>query len=201
MRLIIFDNLRVLIKWDVSSSARFVRHQPLTYRMMTAPSAARCAATACPPKLKMLSVIVPTTRDGEEILRSICEGIREQAEEVAHEWELFIVDHGSDEETRRAIADLTEEDCHVHGLRAMSGGRSSALALGYRHASGEVVLTMESDQDNDVKEIAPLLKRLSGDRQTEGDRWQNILPRGVLRRMTSRSATSSSQGRPFMLPV
>ncbi|MFP6876716.1 MAG: glycosyltransferase [Roseibacillus sp.] len=145
---------------------------------------------------------MPTSCDEEETLQSFYDGIREQAEQVAADWELLFVGHGVKEETHRWIARLTEKDpSHVRPFRIRSGARSDALALGYRQARGEVVLTLESDQDNDLKEIAPFLNRISQDRTSSGDRWQKILPRGILRRIAPSRMSKSTQAPRAMLPA
>jgi hypothetical protein len=68
-----------------------------------------------------------------------------------------------------------------------SPNRSSALALGYREASGDLVFSLETDQRDDSRELSRFLERTewNSEATTEGrdsrHPWQSILPRGVLR--------------------
>lgn len=90
------------------------------------------------PKVSLLSFVVPTLTDVEEALRELYEGICEQAEQVADDWEVLIVDQGAGEKIRQGIVNLTERDpAHVRCLESTHDGRSGALALGYRVKHGE----------------------------------------------------------------
>lgn len=157
------------------------------------------------PKVSLLSFIVPTATDAEGALRAMYDEIREQADQVADDWEVLFVDHGVEEKTRGGIEQLLACDpFHVRTLRVEQPDRSDALALGYRQARGEFVFTLEADQDNDVREIAPFMQKISRDRSGEtegGDRWQKIMPRGVLRRVRASRIPRSSRGGLTLLPV
>ena len=139
-------------------------------------------------KAQFLTFIVPTAIDGADTLAGLCAGAAEQAEKVAQDWEILLLNHGGEAGTRAAVEDLLERDPdHVRALHLEAMGRSDALARGYREAKGDFVLTLESDQDNDLAEILPLMERLreqagGGPAGEARDRWQRILPRGVLRR-------------------
>jgi|GEM_PF-2168344 len=91
---------------------------------------------------------------------------------------------------------MREDPLHVRSLMVTSGqDRAEALALGYREARGEVVITMELDEFDDPEELsvfltriewtAPRLRALDG---AGSNIWKGILPRGVLRGARGRAA-------------
>jgi hypothetical protein len=170
------------------------------------PELPRAAESA--PKVHLLSFVVPATRDSCESLRVLYDAIREEAGKVADNWEILFVHHGVEESTRRAIDELCEMDpSRVFALRAECSERSDALALGYREARGQLVFTLEPDQDNDLHEIVPFLGKLCRGPLPDGtasfgDRWQKIMPRGVLQRMRRTSMLRSAQAPlTMLLPV
>ena len=153
------------------------------------------AHPGCPPepallrKVRLLSFIVPSGSDEEGTLQALYDEVREQAGKVAEDWEILFVNHGGEAGTERCIETLSKRDpSHVRPFRVEGGGRSGALAVGYRQARGEYVFTLESDQDNDLREIAPFMRKIVRD-AAEGrggeprDHWEKILPRSVLRRV------------------
>jgi glycosyltransferase involved in cell wall biosynthesis len=123
----------------------------------------------------------------EELYRAV----RKQTEALHVDWEIVFVNQGQCEMTWLATQRLVRKDAgHVRVFQQTDDQcRSSALALGYREAKGDLVFTIESDQQDDPSEISRFLARIewesnvfqSGERNDAQQRWQNILPRGVLR--------------------
>ncbi len=85
---------------------------------------------------------------------------------------------------------MRDDPDHVRAyIFTESQNRSAALALGYREAKGDLVFTLESDQRDDPRELSRFLERIewqsvgleANESNGSNQRWQNILPRGVLR--------------------
>lgn len=51
-----------------------------------------------------------------------------------------------------------------------------------------------------AEQVAPFMNRISQDRTSSGDRWQKILPRGILRRIAPSRKSKSTQAPRAMLP-
>ncbi len=78
-------------------------------------------------------------------------------------WEILYVDDGSRDGSDRAIAALAEKDPRVRGLSFRRNfGKSAALAVGFRWASGEWVATLDADLQDDPAELPKLAAALDG---------------------------------------
>ena len=137
-----------------------------------------------------LSIIAPAPNEyatAEEIYQSV----RKQAEKLHVDWELIFVHESTCEESLLIQRLVRDDNAHVRALiTSDSQNRSSALALGYREAQGELVFTLESDMNDKASELSRFLGRIDWDAdkssnevttEEPADWWQNVLPRGVLR--------------------
>ncbi len=139
----------------------------------------------------MLSFIIPAP-DTKAAPTEIYKAVSEQIEDLDTDWELIFIDHGQCEKTWLHIQSLVRQDPkHVRAyIFSETQNRSAALALGYRESRGDLVFTLESDQQDDPRELTRFLQRIEWENgslpsdsnsSAENKRWQNILPRGVLR--------------------
>ena len=146
--------------------------------------------TAAPETSRTLSFVVPAPHH-LATPKDLYKVVREQTERLEANWELLFIDHGRCEKTWLLIQSLVRDDPdHVRAyIFTESQNRSAALALGYREAKGDLVLTLESDQRDDPRELTRFLERIewqsvsleANESKGSNQRWQNILPRGVLR--------------------
>jgi len=136
-----------------------------------------------------ISLVVPAFNE-EESLAPLLAEIRAALDPVAPDWELLLIDDGSTDGTLGEMRRLQAEEPRVRVLRhRRNAGQSAALALGFRAARGEVVVTLDADLQNDPADIPSLLAELdrgydvvSGVRRERRDDW--------LRRVSSRIANA-----------
>jgi glycosyltransferase involved in cell wall biosynthesis len=114
--------------------------------------------------MRLLSVVVPAHNEEESIgrLALVVNDVAEaQRGDVA--MELILVDDGSTDQTWAKIEELKERFTHLP-LRAFrfrrNFGKAAALDLGFRHATGEVIVTLDADLQDDPAEIRRLLAKL-----------------------------------------
>ncbi|PSQ97993.1 MAG: glycosyltransferase [Bacteroidetes bacterium SW_9_63_38] len=111
-----------------------------------------------------LSVIVPAYEEAEP-LPELGERIRAVCEDAGLTFQVWIVDDGSRDGTWAAVQALHEEDARIAGLQLQRNyGKSAALAVGFEHAQGTYVVTMDADLQDDPAEIPALIDMLE-----EGD--------------------------------
>ncbi|OWK36625.1 glycosyltransferase family 2 protein [Fimbriiglobus ruber] len=76
-------------------------------------------------------------------------------------WEVVFVDDGSTDGTARELADLAADDDHVKFVRLRRNfGQSAAMQAGFDHASGDVIVTMDGDLQNDPADVPGMLAKL-----------------------------------------
>jgi glycosyltransferase involved in cell wall biosynthesis len=133
-----------------------------------------------------VSLVIPLV-DEAESLPVLAAEIRRALATTGRTYEVIYVDDGSTDDSPAVLRALAREDPRVRVIRLRRNcGQSAALAAGFRHARGAVVVTLDADLQNDPADIPRLLDRLGdfdavcGVRIRRQDRW--------LRRLSSRIA-------------
>ena len=107
-----------------------------------------------------LSVVVPAMNE-EGNIRDLYAAIVSALDPTGISFELVFVDDGSRDGTWDAMTALAEEDSRVMALRHRRNfGKAQGLATGFAVASGEVILTMDADLQDDPEEIPRFLAKL-----------------------------------------
>jgi len=80
---------------------------------------------------------------------------------ITPDYEVIFVDDGSYDGSDAVIKALVEADSHVKLIRFRRNfGQTSALSAGFHYASGEIIITMDGDLQNDPADIPHLLEVL-----------------------------------------
>ncbi len=107
-----------------------------------------------------LSVVLPVF-DERENLAPLHEELRAVLEELGRSYEVLYVDDGSTDGSAEVLAGLAAADPRVRVLRLRRNlGQTAALAAGLEHSTGDVVVTLDSDRQNDPRDIPRLLAKL-----------------------------------------
>jgi dolichol-phosphate mannosyltransferase len=102
--------------------------------------------------LGLLSVVAPML-DEEGTARAFCERVRTALGGLP--WELVIVDDGSTDETPAILAALAREDERIKIVSlSRNFGHQTAITAGLDHATGDVVVMIDSDLQ-DPPEVIP----------------------------------------------
>ncbi|MFB6208066.1 MAG: glycosyltransferase family 2 protein [Candidatus Nanohaloarchaea archaeon] len=108
----------------------------------------------------MISVVLPVYNE-EENLRPLHEELSGVMDEFEEEHEIVFVDDGSTDGSYEVLKELSEGDENVRVVRFKKNfGQSAALQAGFDHVQGERVVTLDSDMQNDPKDIPRLLEKL-----------------------------------------
>lgn len=110
---------------------------------------------------KKVSILVPLFNE-EESLRPLYSEIKKTLKTISSDHEIFFIDDGSTDKSLSIIKDLARLDNKVRYLSFRTNyGKSAALQIGFKNITGDAVITMDADLQDDPSEIPQLLKKLS----------------------------------------
>jgi glycosyltransferase involved in cell wall biosynthesis len=108
----------------------------------------------------VISVVIPVFNE-ERSVALLLDELRAALEPLDREWEAIFVDDGSTDGTFSALTRVHGENEEVRVIRLRRNfGKAAALASGFAHARGEVVVTIDGDLQDDPAEIPRLLVKL-----------------------------------------
>jgi len=108
----------------------------------------------------VISVVVPVHNE-EESVEPLYDELRAALTPLGRPWEAVFVDDGSTDGSLPALTRLHSASPNVKVVRLRRNfGKAAALAAGFRYAEGEVVVTIDSDLQDDPAEIPRLLAKL-----------------------------------------
>ncbi len=112
---------------------------------------------------RSLSIVIPALDEAESIPALATRLLEAQQGWDAHLREVIIIDDGSRDETWNVIRALrtTHPDLPVVARRFRRNfGKAVALDLGFRLATGDIIVTMDADLQDDPHEIGALLGKI-----------------------------------------
>lgn len=143
-----------------------------------------------PAEFPNLSLVVPLYNEAES-LPPLTREIARALEPLSLSWEMIYVDDGSTDESLQVLRRLAADDPRLRIFcLERNCGQSAALAAGFHHARGPIVVTLDADLQNDPADIPKLLETLAetgaevvcGIRSRRRDSW--------LRRVSSKVANA-----------
>lgn len=106
-----------------------------------------------------ISIIIPL-KDEAESLNELYDWILKVLNHQ-YEFEIIFIDDGSKDHSWEILQSLSKKDSRVKAIRFMRNyGKSAALQVGFEHAKGEVVITMDADLQDSPEEIPELYKTI-----------------------------------------
>ena len=109
-----------------------------------------------------LSIVVPLYNE-EKSVEVLLSKILEACGEFEFLYEIIFVDDGSTDNTWEIIESLKEKTPALKGIKFRRRyGQTSAMVAGFDHASGEIIVCMDGDLQNDPSDIPRLLNKLNG---------------------------------------
>jgi glycosyltransferase involved in cell wall biosynthesis len=107
-----------------------------------------------------ISIVVPLFNEEESILPLINE-IRKAVKPINKPYEIIFVDDGSTDSSLKNIKDAGKTDNRIKFVSFRKNyGKSAALQVGFKAATGDAIITMDADLQDDPHEIPALLKKL-----------------------------------------
>jgi len=110
-----------------------------------------------------ISVVVPVYNE-EESLPELFDWIKRVMTDHNFTFEVIFVDDGSSDNSWKIILDLKTADSSVRGIKFRRNyGKSAALNKGFDLATGDVVITMDSDLQDSPDEIPELFNMIKNE--------------------------------------
>src|SRR5262249_33092389 len=133
------------------------------------------------------SVVVPLYNEQDNVM-PLYTRLTAVMENTESPFELIFVDDGSSDATFRFLSEISAGDQRIVVLRlGRHFGQTGALAAGFDHATGEYVIAMDGDLQDQPEDIPRLLEKLD-----EGydivSAWRRREENFLLRRLPSRCA-------------
>lgn len=110
-----------------------------------------------------ISVVVPLFNE-EESLPELTAWIDRVMAEHKFSYEVWLVDDGSTDDSWKIVQELSAKNKHLKGIKFQRNyGKSPALFEGFKHAQGDVVITMDADLQDSPDEIPELHRMVMED--------------------------------------
>jgi len=107
-----------------------------------------------------VSIVIPIYNELDNVwplYRQLDAVLREQD----RSYEILFIDDGSLDGTDRRLKEVAARDSHVKVVRFRRNyGQTAAMHAGIQHATGEVIVTMDGDMQNDPTDIPMMLDKI-----------------------------------------
>ena len=102
-------------------------------------------------KKKDLSIIIPVYNEEDSIF-ILYQELKDNLSEYS--WEIIFINDGSTDNTKKNIIDLVDKYSNIKLIDSfMNRGKSESLNAGFRYCSGNIVITIDGDLQDDPSEI------------------------------------------------
>lgn len=109
-----------------------------------------------------LTIVIPCYNE-EESLVELFERIEAVVAREGYDCDYVFVDDGSTDRTLAVLRELRQRTARV-GIVSFrrNYGKSAALSVGFKHVTGDIVVTMDADLQDDPEEIPNLVAKING---------------------------------------
>lgn len=109
-----------------------------------------------------VSVVLPV-HDEEGNLVILNEKIKDALWVVTPHYEVIYVDDGSHDSSFDVLSKLHSKDKHVKVIKLERNfGQTAAMRAGFEYATGEIIVSLDSDMQNDTRDIPLLIEKVLG---------------------------------------
>jgi glycosyltransferase involved in cell wall biosynthesis len=128
---------------------------------MNAPPASGSAASpTSPPSALDLSIVIPLFNEEESIL-PLYEGLMAVLPRLNRSFEIIFINDGSLDTSYAVLCRLADQDPKVKVINLRRNfGQTPAMAAGFEHAQGRIIIAMDGDLQNDPADIPLLLQKV-----------------------------------------
>ena len=129
----------------------------------------------------------------EESIEKLTEQIDTVCAENNIDRQIIYVDDGSTDDSWNVIQKIVGQSDNTQAIKFRRNfGKAAALSAGFQQATGELVITMDADLQDDPQEIPRFLEKIdsgldvvSGWKKVRHDPWHKVLPSRVFNGLVS----------------
>ncbi|MGB5308287.1 MAG: glycosyltransferase family 2 protein [Arenicellales bacterium] len=108
-----------------------------------------------------ISIVLPVFNE-EENLHDMNTEIVGVVENMDMDYEIIYIDDGSSDRSFEILSDLRQQNSNIKIIQFRRNfGQTAGLAAGFDHAAGDVIITMDSDRQNDPNDIPMMLDKIN----------------------------------------
>ncbi len=109
--------------------------------------------------MKKLSVVIPAYNEAKNLKRGVLSEVNDFLKKNFSNWEVLVVDDGSNDETRKIVNDFCKKHSTFSLIEEPHRGKAGAVISGMLHAKGEVILFADMDQATPINELSKFLPK------------------------------------------
>jgi len=133
-----------------------------------------------------ISIVIPVYNE-EQALPKLYNLLKKVLDSLQKKYEIILVDDGSTDRTWEVLSALRVKDDSLKIIRfTRNFGQTAAMAAGFTHAQGEIIIAMDADLQNDPADIPDFLSKIqegydlvSGWRKNRKDSFKRKFPSQV----------------------
>lgn len=108
-----------------------------------------------------LSILIPVLNEKENILE-LYSKLKSVLNNLNLGYEILFIDDGSTDNSSIILEELHNKDEHVKVIQFRKNfGKATALSAGFKHAKGDIVITMDGDLQDDPEEIPNFINKIN----------------------------------------
>lgn len=107
--------------------------------------------------MQKLSIIIPAYNEEDNVRRGVLDEVEKYLNNRKYEWEVIIVDDGSDDQTAALIDQWIREKLNWKLIRNPHNGKAETVKIGVLAATGDAILFTDFDQATPLSEVEKLL--------------------------------------------
>jgi glycosyltransferase involved in cell wall biosynthesis len=134
------------------------------------------------------SVVVPLYNE-EAVVQELYERLTKVMRQTCETYELVLVDDGSTDKTLEKLKTIVQKDAHIIAVELRRNfGQTPALAAGFDHTSGEIIISMDGDLQHLPEEIPNFIEKINAGYDVVSGWREKRVDNLIMRKIPSRTA-------------